>query len=98
MLPDLAPYALTTLAVASFTLAVAHVRMRPTTVYVAWTWLVGAFLVLCSIHFGFTQVGADGGKITFDVRFHNFLKVMFTTIVAVGVPTILSNVVRRERP
>lgn len=99
MLPDLAPYALTTLAVASFTLAIAHVRMRPTTVYVAWTWLVGAFLVLCSVHFGFTQVGVDGGEATFDVRFHAFLKVLFTAIAAGGVPTILINVVvPRERP
>lgn len=96
----LAPYSLTTIVVASFTLAVVHMRLRPTATYVAVLWSVGAVLILCSLHVGlaaFTFLSLDQEP-TFHVVSHVVLSALFAAIVTVGLPVILNGAIPRERP
>ena len=81
MLPEMAPYALTTLALGSFGLAVAQANMRAT-IDVIWACLAGAFLVICSWDMARAPIGGDP-------TLHGALRWTFFGLAAVGVPAIL---------
>lgn len=98
MQPEMAPYALTTMALAVFALAVAHVRLRPTRVDVGWTWAVGLFLIACCTHMVFAPIHADHGESTRYAGIHAFLRFVFMLIALVGVPSVINTAVESERP
>ena len=99
MPPDfvLAPYSLTTIVVASFTLAVVHMRLRTTRTRLALLWSVGGVLILSSLHLSFaTLVLIDDP--TIHVIFHIAVSMLFAAIVTVGLPVILISAIPQERP
>ena len=98
MQPEMAPYALTTLAVAVFALAIAHVRLRPTRVDVGWTCAVGLFLIACCTHMVFAPIHVDHDGSTRYADIHAILRIVFMLIALVGVPGLISTAVASARP